>query len=776
MQTLLGACAEIFDKSPQPFGIARVFVNSDGEPLDFTYAYLNPAMAAMTGQTVEELQGRGAYAMWGGDRTWLEHFYEAAYHNTGSEFELVSDMLEQFLDVVAFPIMPEYCGFLLQDVTSFMGRAHHSLQNVTAGMVFFDYHLQVVMLTQTAREICGLGRGYLEVSDLVDTLFKGEQATSALDQLRNFSDPSSNILEETQLEDGRWVRLSLSHTGRTDRFGYGFIEDITRTKRAENISARRMNIIDSLSQENYALYLADLDKDIAVAYRVYNPLSAQISGAGTEGMSYDEFISQYAKSYVVEEDRERFLAEMDRERMIRRFSSSPKEFSISFHRRFEHNNQYVELRVFRSPEPGNHIVLAARNVNDQMLEQLRQRDALQAALNMAEQASSAKSTFLTNMSHDFRTPLNSITGFATIALDHIDDTERVHDCLQKIRLSSEHLGNLVNDILDVSRIESGKVALNEEYTDLHALANEAQRLYSPEAVLRGLDFRVDSSAVVHNGVICDKLRVNQILSNTIGNALKFTQSGGHVRVTFSEIASTANYCLYRIVVEDDGCGMTPEFRAKIFKPFERDATSQVGHTEGTGLGMTITNNLVKLMGGTIDVESELGVGSRFTITLPLQRASSDIAPAEAAEAKEAAADQTTKSSVRYDGKRALVVDDDDLSREITISVLSERGIISEEADDGDTAVQMVKDSALNYYDIILMDMRMPRMSGDDATREIRALDREDTKTMPVVATTADAYEEGFRCSREAGVDAYLTKPLNMRELSDVLDKYLGGKE
>ena len=252
-------------------------------------------------------------------------------------------------------------------------------------------------------------------------------------------------------------------------------------------------------------------------------------------------------------------------------------------------------------------------------EQLRQKVALQNALDLAEHASQAKSTFLTNMSHDFRTPMNSISGFASIALDHLNDTDRVRDCLRKIMLSSDHLLSLVNDILDVSRIESGKMSFNEDIVSLPDAVIEVQGMFGEKAAASGVDLTIDVDNVAHPQVVTDPLRLNQILVNTVGNAVKFTPSGGLVTVALTELADAPRgFGAYRLTVSDTGCGMTPEFLDRIFLPFERDGLGYANKTEGTGLGMTITKSLVDLMGGTIEVESEVGKGSLFRVDLELR--------------------------------------------------------------------------------------------------------------------------------------------------------------
>lgn len=256
---------------------------------------------------------------------------------------------------------------------------------------------------------------------------------------------------------------------------------------------------------------------------------------------------------------------------------------MGYRRLFGDEEQYVELRIIRLPQRDSKVILAARNVTGEMREQLRQKVALQNALDLAEHASQAKSTFLTNMSHDFRTPMNSISGFASIALDHLNDTDRVRDCLRKIMLSSDHLLSLVNDILDVSRIESGKMSFNEDIVSLPDAVIEVQDMFDEKAEAVGIDLTIDVDSLAHPQVVTDPLRLNQILVNTVGNAVKFTPAGGLVTVTLTELPDAPRgFGSYRMTVSDTGCGMTPEFLDRIFLPFERDGLGYANKTEGTG--------------------------------------------------------------------------------------------------------------------------------------------------------------------------------------------------
>ena len=561
----------------------------------------------------------------------------------------------------------------------------------------------------------------------------------------------------------------MAHIGQTQRFTFGLLENVTRTKKAEEENKRRLDIIESLSRENFALYLVDLDADHIIPYRVDSTkVDNENPHMGIDGTRYSTFIESYCATFVEPADRTRFLHESSRDVLNQRIKDGAGDYSITFRRMVQEGEDFREMRILRIPHDNTNVLIAVRNTTNEILEQMRQKAILQTALEVAEHASEAKSTFLTNMSHDFRTPMNSITGFANIALDNINDIDRVKDCLHKIIFSSNHLLNLVNDILDVSRIESGKITLNEEPFSLEELKQSIVLLFEEQSRKKTITFTVDTERLVHTNVHADKLRIEQILVNIIGNALKFTSAGGTVQVIMRERSfAPKGYTSFVCEVIDTGCGMNPDFLDKIFEPFERDEQAYPQRIEGTGLGMTITKSLVHLMGGTIEVESELGKGSHFTVSLPLELINED----RLIKAHEHNVHAYSKKR-SFNGYHALVVDDDTLSREILNEYLRNQGFTFDEASDGDEAVRTVAQSTPYTYDIIIMDMRMPHMDGDEAARAIRDLDRSDSSEIPIIAVTADAFEEGRRRAKRAGFTAHTTKPLNLDKLTQLLDHYL----
>lgn len=383
-------------------------------------------------------------------------------------------------------------------------------------------------------------------------------------------------------------------------------------------------------------------------------------------------------------------------------------------------------------------------------EQLIEKERL-----LAEENSRAKSTFLSNMSHDIRTPMNAITGYTALALKEDDVPDKVHDYLEKIDTSGKQLLSLINDILDMSRIESGKMELDPAPADLCNLLDEACHIFDIQMESKPITYTVDHSGVSHRYVVCDKNRLNRILLNLISNAYKFTPASGSVTVTLKEQSAGMNHAAYQLSVSDTGIGMSPEFAEHIFDAFERERSRTVDSIQGTGLGMAITKNLVELMDGKILVRTAKDQGTTIIISLRFPLASKE----DVHTPLEAAAEERTD----FTGVRILLAEDNPINSEIATMILSQEGFTVEVAENGKIAANMVRDADENYYSAILMDIQMPVMNGYDATRVIRALGGKRAQ-IPVIAITANTFEDDRREAFEAGMNAHVAKPFNPDEL------------
>ena len=394
-----------------------------------------------------------------------------------------------------------------------------------------------------------------------------------------------------------------------------------------------------------------------------------------------------------------------------------------------------------------------------------QHKLLEEALAKAQHASEAKTNFLNNISHDIRTPMNAIIGFTNLASTHLDNLELVRDYLDKINTASSHLLSLINDVLDMSHIESGKVVIEETTCSIPQLLQSIHSIIQSDLASHELSFSLDDSAIVHPYVSCDCLRLNQVLLNVLSNALKFTPAGGSIFVTAVERPGPAeDTAEYEFCIRDTGIGMSPEFVGHIFEPFERERTSTISGISGTGLGMSITKNLIDLMGGGIAVESEKGQGSTFTITFTFRLG-------------EAPDDQETPDTAQecqLAGWRLLLVEDNELNQEIAMTILEEAGCMVDVASDGAEAVDKVSRSLDEPYDLVLMDIQMPVMDGITAAKTIRAMDDPKLANLPIVALTANAFEQDRQRVLSAGMNAHLRKPLDIDKLFATIQDILSG--
>lgn len=572
-----------------------------------------------------------------------------------------------------------------------------------------------------------------------------------------------------------------------------------------------------------------------------------------------------------------------------------RENLVSTQKRLEEAN-----RELKEEEKKVEAALAAEMEMD---EELRaQQDQLSLALAAAQQANKAKTMFLNSMSHDIRTPMNAIIGFTALAQTHMDQTELVQDYLAKINTSSTHLLSLINDILDMSRIESGSVKLDEKPVHMPDLLHDLRSMIQGLINSKQLNLYIDTQDVQHEDVITDKLRLNQVLINIVGNAIKFTPVGGDIIIHLVEKpGATEGYATYEFSIKDTGIGMSSEFLEHVFDTFAREQSATVSGIQGTGLGMAITKNIVEMMGGTIVAESEEGKGSKFTVTLTMRLSNQpvrykpipelqgaralvvdddidtcrsvckmlrtiDMLPdwtvtgkeavlraQDAAElneeykvyiidylmpdmngietirrirrvirddvpiivltaydwtdfekeAREAGAtafvakpiflselrsvltkpvlpeEQETKStgiSYDYSGKRILLVEDNELNRELAIAMLKETGLMIDCAEDGIEAVNIINEAPEDQYDLVLMDIQMPRMDGYTATREIRTLANNRKANIPIVAMTANAFDEDRRKAFACGMNGHIVKPIDMKTITKILDQFLKGTE
>ena len=409
-------------------------------------------------------------------------------------------------------------------------------------------------------------------------------------------------------------------------------------------------------------------------------------------------------------------------------------------------------------------LLVFNDVTDQKKKELQANIELEDAYNKSQSASKAKTSFLFNMSHDIRTPMNAILGFADLIEKHLDDKDKCKMYLQKLKSSSSFLLSLINNVLDMARIESGQTEIVESVWNVNNFVSDLVSVFESSIKEKNLKF-IKFMDIKHENVYCDATRLRQIYLNIISNAVKYTPNGGEIKLIIKEIeCDKEGYARFQTVVSDTGIGMSKEFLPHIFEEFSREKTTTESRVVGTGLGMPIVKTLVTLMHGTIEVESEQGVGTKFTVTLDHRIARKEEIKVEEEEIKD-------KDIVSYKGKRILLAEDNELNTEIAVTILEEAGFIVEHAENGQVCVDMLKNAKIGYYDLILMDIQMPVMDGYKATETIRAINNPRCD-IPIIAMTANAFDEDKRKAYVIGMDGHIAKPINIPQLLETISKVL----
>lgn len=557
-------------------------------------------------------------------------------------------------------------------------------------------------------------------------------------------------------------------------------------KKEQNLE--RSSLIKSVSIAYPMIISGNLDHN---TYRIIYQSDVMEEVAAEQGSLSD--LLERTAGQVSEESRQEYRQKFSPEHMAEEFSRGRDDIYMEIPMKVVGDRYYwVSVQAILVDNPysdGRRIIVLSRSVEEQRQEEEKQKKALRDALQSANEASQAKSAFLSNMSHDIRTPMNAILGMTAIAKMHLGDLGRVEHCLDRIETSGSHLLSLINDVLDMSKIESGKMVLNEKPFHLPEFLRDVLAMVQTQAKEKNQELAVQIRNLKNENVIGDALRIRQVLINVIGNAIKFTPEKGKILVEITEIGEPRGGCgIYQFVCRDTGIGMSEEFLRRLFEPFERASDGSVTETEGTGLGMAITKNIVDMLGGTIRAESEPGNGTTITVAfkLKLEEASeeenqADTVRAAAAQEKPVraaaaqAADRSEAVNAELKGKRVLLAEDNDLNREIAREFLAISGVEIEDAHDGLEALEMVERSEPGYYDMVFMDIRMPKLDGYEATRKIRALERADTKILPIVAMTANAFEEDVSEALAAGMNDHISKPVDAEKLYQVVWEYCGNR-
>lgn len=538
-----------------------------------------------------------------------------------------------------------------------------------------------------------------------------------------------------------------------------FLLDVTEQKQQERKNARRqMELVQALSRDFTLVCFVEPDTGMLVPVRTGE---REVNNIFENKISLKESMEQYIEEWVYEEDREtlRYAISLD---TLTKELSKKQVYSVNYRKQQDGQIIYFQMKaVSAGAEDGSRgIVLGFRSVDADIRREMEQNTLLEAALSQANRASKAKSVFLSNMSHDIRTPMNAIVGFTNLAITHIDQKEQVSEYLKKIQTSGNHLLSLINDILDMSHIESGKIHLDEKLCSLPEILHGLRNILQADIHAKQLELQIDTVDVVDEDIYCDKLRLNQVLLNLLSNAVKYTGAGGHVSMRITEKSGAPDgYGYYEFSIKDSGIGMSPEFVAHIFEPFERERNSTISKIQGTGLGMAITKNIVDMMNGSISVTSEPGVGTEFTVSFSFRLHT---------EKKESLVLPELKDC------KALVVDDDFNTCDSVSYMLGQLGLHAEWTLSGKEAVLRSHQAIMRNtsYSVYIVDWLLPDMNGVEVARRIR---KETGDNVPIIVLTAYDWSDIEVEAKEAGVTAFCNKPLFLSELSSCLQSVLRPK-
>ena len=659
--------------------------------------------------------------------------------------------------VMAFDILPENIRFQFDDL------------NLDAGDSFFlcDGRGQIIYadtdIDRSREEV----QAYL--NDLVARISAGEVQGPGLNI--NDLDGQARAVYYARLNNGWYSIVTIPHSNILGDFswlkmclilmiGLFLLFIAGMTWRDMRIGARIESTNETvrvLGNSYYALYRVDYGADTYEMIKSSDYVRDRIPPAGP----YDDLLRTAGE--VIEPDAYKdFLESFSSENIRKLVARRVRNFGGEFLRRFGNEMRWVSVRIlFDESLAPEEVVLCFQEVEEEKQRELRQRRLLEDALEIAQKNEASKQSFFSNMSHDMRTPLNAIIGLSDLADRHAEDPEKIREYLRKINFSSKQLLGLINDILDMSRMEQGKLVLNSKEFDLRKCMEECVESFrfQAEAAHKALSLNVD---VRDAEVMGDPFRIGQVMNNLLSNAVKFTREGDSICVNVSQMEATSGeFCKYRLMIADTGIGMSADYLPHLFEPYSREMRFGERQAVGTGLGMPITRSIVTQMNGEIHVESAPGKGTTFTIILPF-------AIVHKERLQENDKTDGGEEGFSLNGRRILLAEDNEVNMEITTELLSMNGLEVTQAWNGEEAVERFREAELFAFDAILMDMQMPVMDGCEAARRIRAMHRADARKVPIVAVTANAFAEDIAATTAAGMDAHVSKPIDFAHLVKVL--------
>ena len=534
--------------------------------------------------------------------------------------------------------------------------------------------------------------------------------------------------------------------------GFRPIDEVIKRERVLEL---QREIIEGLGKEYFSVLLLELDSGQIFSYREVGENGKRIADFCRKyGNQWCELLPAYADEIVTDESRENFLDQLSLDALC----SKQDDFSMTYEFKMGDHIIYHQTRIayVYKKDRSRVAVIGTRNIDDLIKKERMQEAKLKEAYIVAEEANKAKTDFLNNMSHDIRTPMNVILGYNELMKQYLTDPILV-DYQNKIEQSGKLLLSIINNVLDMARIESGKMVVEEGVEQIGLVVEEIENVFESSAQEKNIVFTT-SVDVDHTHVLCDGFKVREILMNLVGNAFKYTPEGGHIAIDVKELdCARSGYVRIQTQVKDTGIGMSEDYLPTLFDSFSREYNTTIGKVSGTGLGMAIVKNLVDMMDGDICVKSKIGEGTCFTLTFEHK-----IADADSIEWNQEL-DVLDEKSI-LEGKRVLLVEDNELNAEIAMAILEQSGLVLDRVEDGLACVNRLSEVDADLYDLILMDIQMPNMNGYEATRRIRQFENEKKASIPILAMTANAFEEDKKMAMEAGMNGHISKPIDVNVL------------
>ncbi len=705
---------------------------------------------------IEVDNGNNIYAaktnvfQWRGQKVFMEYAWDIteirrSQHIFESQMKLLLQSIPEAQGILHFDLTADVClslnGAAKKNMSTFP--KHETVNRTLRHLVSFipDLAEREAMYEKFSREamMASYEKGNVEISRDTISYFDDGSIRAARVNARLQMNPTNGHMEAIL-------------------YGLDIGDEVKEKERYEARLREQITMFHALARDFLNVFLIHPDENQVYILKMDGFVVPGLVRGSTTPYCYDDVLCKYVESRVHPDDRA-MIYELWQLPALQGKLKDAEEYEGNYRTLIDGETHYYRYRFVRL-EGSNQIIAGFQNIDSIIEGEKQKKETLAKALVAANQSNQAKTTFLNSVSHDIRTPLNAITGFTALAMNHLHDPDMVKNYLGKVTVASNHLLALINDVLDMSRIESGHIELEEKPVSLTHIYQDLETIIQNDIKAKGIHFFGEMKDIAHPTVLLDPMRMKKVLLNILSNAAKFTPEGGEIHFSIEEIGDDADgKGLYQFHIRDTGIGMSKEYITHIFEPFSREETATVSGIPGTGLGMSIASRIVKLMGGTITVTSEVGKGSHFVVTIPATRLAEEIRETE---------DSEELLEQIVEGKRVLLVEDNELNREICQELLEMAGFTVDTAEDGKIAVEKVQEAPAGTYDVILMDIQMPIMDGYEATREIRCLVEGKKAGIPIFALTANAFAEDRRRAIEAGMNGHIAKPIDIPSLMKTL--------